>query len=123
MSVAIGTLLERLAHERVGVRRLAAIDLHRVVQGAIQRDTPIETDADTLAIALTDRVRTEPDHRTRIALIRTLGRLGSPAGGATLVSVRDDPCTPADVAHAALLACDAIELAQRDRAGIPKLDR
>lgn len=93
-------LIERLSHPSAAVRRIAVLDL---------RELPLASEqALDVADALTVAIRVEPDEPTRIALIRALARIGGPQHQPHLAALRDDPATPVAVAHAAILAHDAI---------------
>ena len=64
--------------------------------------------------AIAEHVSLETDESTLVTLIRWLGRTNDPRVMPALRRLRDDPASPARVAHAAILAHDGIELASRN---------
>lgn len=63
--------------------------------------------------AITPRLSLETDESVLITLVRRLSTSDSSQVMAQLRNLRDNPDSDARVAHAALLACDAIELRAR----------
>lgn len=98
-------LAARLRSGDAKVRRIAAMDL-----GAAAGGEPRATGI------LAGHLKAETDEKTAVAIIRHLGRARHGASRALLWSLYADRRTPARVAHAAILAHDAIELGALGRA-------
>lgn len=92
-------LVAHLAHAQAGVRRLAVLDLARL-------------GGDEAGAALAAHLPGETDERAAILIARYLGHARYRPARALLKRLYDDPGTPARIAHAAILAHDAIELAE-----------
>lgn len=86
----------------VGPRRVAVLDLIRLASG--------DPRAEAL---LVEHLARERDERCAILIIRHLGAAGSSAARPLLWRLYADRSTPVRIAHAAVLAHDAIELAGR----------
>lgn len=102
---AIEQYIQRLGHTAPGVRRIAALDLLR---------SPVTPEATPLVgDALVAAINREQDLATRLALVRALGHLGGDRHRPALAQLRALPGTPPDLAHAAILAHDSIEVRHR----------
>lgn len=98
----LAVLVGRLGAAEPGARRVAVLDLIRLA------------DADPRATAaLLEHVPRETDERAAILIVRHLGRARHRPAKALLKGLYDDARTPVRLAHAAILAHDAIELAGR----------
>ena len=98
---------ERLADERPGVRRLAVLDLI----AAADADPSIDG-------LLLEHLERERDERAAAAIVRRLARARYRPARPLLWRLYADRSTPVALAHAAILAHDAIELTA-PRAGPP----
>lgn len=98
----LATLMARLGAPEAGARRVAVLDLIRL------------TDREPAATAaLLDHLPRETDERAAILIVRHLGRVRHGPARGLLKGLYDDLRTPARLAHASILAHDAIELAER----------
>lgn len=84
------------------VRRIAGADLARLG----------ETDLAAMA-ALAEHLPSEANEKTAVAIIRHLGRARHSPSKPLLRSLYENHATPARIAHAAILAHDAIEVWER----------
>lgn len=109
MAESFASVRERLNDARPAVRRIAAMDVLR-------------DEGEAGLAALAEHVVRERDERCAILIVRALAERGyQPARGA-LARVRDDGTVAAAVAHAALLAHDALEVAARPAPAAPVVD-
>jgi hypothetical protein len=105
----IATAMERLQDARPAVRRIAVMDVLR--------------DGGEAGLAvLVERVREERDERTALLMVRAFAARKYQPARIVLAGLRDDVTRPAAVAHAALLAHDALEVAARPAAVAPVVD-
>jgi hypothetical protein len=88
----------RLSRPEVGARRVAVLDLVRLSRA----------DAEALG-ALAAHVESERDERAAVLIVRHLGAARFAGARAALRRLYDDRSTPVRVAHAAIVAHDAIE--------------
>lgn len=101
--MTIEDLLSRLEDPRETVRRLAVMDIARL-EGAERRRALAPLGA---------RLQRETDERTALAIIRLLAEVSHEPSREILRGLYDRRETPVRIAHAAILAHDAIELAAR----------
>ncbi len=101
-------LKARLQSGDPSVRRIAAADLVRLG----------ETDPAATAV-LSEQLPSETDEKAAVAIIRHLGRVRHIPSKPFLWSLYESTATPARVAHAAILAHDAIDV--WERAGKPTM--
>lgn len=97
-------LAARLESADRHVRRVAASDLGRLAA----RD-------ERAAAALASRLAREDDEAAAIAIARALGRARDGPARGMLLALYEDRRTPARVAHAAILAHDAVGAARSQR--------
>ncbi|MFN5945985.1 MAG: hypothetical protein ACK5ZG_09070 [Phycisphaerae bacterium] len=92
--------LERLQDQRPAVRRIAIMDLLR-------------DGGDAGLTALLTHLPREQDERAALLIVRNCAERKHQPARAVLAQLRDSAAAPAAVAHAALLAHDALEVAAR----------
>jgi len=102
----LAELLERMSHERAGVRRVAVIELGRLA------DREAESRGVVVRAAI-DRLPMERDAKAALALVRMVVRHAREAGltgeaAAALQAVYDDSGTPVDVAVEAARGAGAL---------------
>lgn len=96
----LAELLERMSHERAGVRRVAVIELARLADR--------EADARGVVVrAAIQRLAHERDEKAALALVRMVVKHAREAGmageaAAALEAVYDDSASPVDVAVEAM---------------------
>lgn len=104
MSARRAELLGRLGSGEARTRRIAVADLIR------------EYGADPEVVeSLAARLACEADEKAAVAIVRHLGRVDYRPARAMLWSLYASRSTPARLAHAAVLAHDAIELRESGR--------
>jgi hypothetical protein len=103
------TPLERLSDPRPAVRRIAIMDMLR------------DAGESGLTALLTHLLR-ETDERAALLIVRTCAERTYQPARPVLAQLRDNTATPAAVAHAALLAHDALEVAARPAPPPPVVD-
>ena len=95
MSGRFEELVARLASSESGVRRIAVHDLIGL------SDARVPT-------ILVEHVGRETDERAAVLIIRHLARAGAREAGPVLLGLYADRGTPVRIAHAAILAHDAL---------------
>lgn len=92
-------LANRLNLPQPMARRIAIADLSR------------RAEPEALAALLTHLPR-ETDHKALLRIVEALGERRHAPAAESLTALRDNPETPADLAHAATIALDRIERAE-----------